>query len=68
MTRSAGGHLAFGHGPHTCLGAPLARLEGRILFEKLARRGITLTRNGEPTRKINSTIRGYASLPVSICN
>jgi cytochrome P450 len=35
LTRDEGGHLALGHGIHFCLGAPLARLEGRIAFERL---------------------------------
>ncbi len=30
-------HIAFGHGIHFCLGAPLGRLEGRIMFERIAR-------------------------------
>ena len=36
--RDAGGHLAFGHGIHYCLGAPLARLEGEIAFGALLSR------------------------------
>jgi cytochrome P450 len=38
VTRDAGGHLAFGHGVHHCLGAPLARMEMRIAFPALLRR------------------------------
>jgi cytochrome P450 len=38
IARTLGRHLAFGHGIHTCLGAPLARLEGDIAFTTLLRR------------------------------
>jgi cytochrome P450 len=58
-------HLAFGHGPHFCLGAPLARLEGRIVFEALARLD-TLEPAGEPTYNDNIILRGLKELPVRI--
>jgi cytochrome P450 len=38
LGRAANGHLALGHGIHFCIGAPLARLEGRIGFERLLAR------------------------------
>ncbi|SDK69085.1 Cytochrome P450 [Nonomuraea maritima] len=38
LTRGAPGHLAFGHGVHHCIGAPLARMEMRIAFPALFRR------------------------------
>ncbi|GAC1410791.1 MAG: cytochrome P450 [Mycobacterium sp.] len=38
IRRGAAGHLAFGHGVHHCLGAPLARMEMRIAFPALLRR------------------------------
>jgi cytochrome P450 len=43
LARDEGGHLALGHGIHFCLGAPLARLEGRIAFERLFTRFPDLT-------------------------
>ncbi len=41
--RGAPGHLAFGHGVHHCLGAPLARMEMQIAFPALLRRFPTLS-------------------------
>jgi cytochrome P450 len=38
MRRSPNPHLTFGHGVHYCLGAPLARLEGKIALERLSER------------------------------
>jgi cytochrome P450 len=38
IRRNARGHIAFGHGLHYCLGAPLARLEGRIAIRSLLQR------------------------------
>ncbi|MDV3129472.1 cytochrome P450 [Mycobacterium sp. 21AC1] len=43
IRRGAPGHLAFGHGVHHCLGAPLARMEMRIAFPALLRRFPSLT-------------------------
>ena len=38
VTREPNPHIAFGHGPHFCLGAPLARLEARIALQDLLAR------------------------------
>jgi len=38
VAREPNPHLAFGHGPHFCLGAPLSRLEGRIALADLVER------------------------------
>jgi cytochrome P450 len=37
IRRDQKAHLGFGHGPHTCIGAPLARLETKIALERLLR-------------------------------
>jgi cytochrome P450 len=67
VARKVERHLAFGHGIHYCLGAPLARLEGQIAFSALITRLPTLQLNVDPatlTWRGNSVIRGLASLPV----
>jgi cytochrome P450 len=67
LTRPAGGHMAFGHGIHYCVGAPLARLEGQIALGKLIARFPDLTLAAEPDELVwrNSTLmRGLRKLPV----
>lgn len=65
--RSPNEHVAFGAGgPHFCLGASLARLEARIVFEELLARMPTLAPAG-PVRRLGSNfINGIKSLPVRI--
>jgi cytochrome P450 len=59
-------HLAFGHGVHFCLGAPLARLEARVALTAVTRRFPRATLAGEPPYRPNVTLRGMASLPLAL--
>lgn len=59
-------HLSFGLGPHFCLGAPLARLEARVALTKLTARFPDAKLAAEPEYKPNVTLRGLATLPVSV--
>ncbi|MET8975239.1 cytochrome P450 [Streptomyces sp. NPDC004539] len=63
--RDTRGHLAFGHGIHYCLGAPLARLEARTAIASLLDRAPGLTLDGPPGEWLpGMLIRGVRSLPV----
>ncbi|MGW1652223.1 cytochrome P450 family protein [Streptomyces atratus] len=67
IRRDAQGHLAFGHGLHFCLGAPLARMEGRIAIRTLLERCPRLALDvdaGEPDWLPGMLIRGVRELPV----
>jgi cytochrome P450 len=66
LTRGNVGHLAFGHGPHFCLGAVLARVQARIVLEQLFERLPGLARRPDaPVEWIPSFwVRGPRSLPV----
>jgi cytochrome P450 len=67
IARGINNHIAFGQGIHTCLGAPLARLESEIAFTTLLRRFPHLQL--DPARKVKwspgNAIRGLMSLPVT---
>ena len=58
-------HLAFVHGIHFCLGAALARLEGRIGLQRLFRAAPNL-QLGTPVRRPSSLLRGYRSMPATL--
>lgn len=65
--RSPNDHVAFGlHSPHLCLGAHLARLEIRVLFEELAQRWSRVELSGPITRLRSNFISGIKTLPVSV--
>lgn len=58
--------LSFGGGVHYCLGAPLARLEGRVAFPRLVNRFPTLRLAGPPVPRDGLTLRGFTGLPVQL--
>ena len=65
VTREPNDHVTFGPGgPHFCLGANLARLEIRIMFEGLMRRLPDIEQAGEPSRLRSNFISGIKHLPV----
>jgi cytochrome P450 len=65
-TRAAIRHLAFGLGPHFCLGAPLARLEANVALSAVTKRFPNARLETEPAYKPNVTLRGVADLVVAV--
>lgn len=59
-------HVAFGAGPHHCLGASLARLEGRVAIERLVRRFPRLALGGDVEWNGRMNLRGPARVPVTV--
>lgn len=66
VTRSPNRHLSFGQAEHFCVGAHLARLEGRVFFEELLSAFSRVELAGEPKRLRSNLNNSYKSLPVSV--
>jgi cytochrome P450 len=63
--REIGQHLTFGYGIHFCLGAALARLEGRVALDEVLKRFPEWQVDRENAKRApTSTVRGWDSLPV----
>jgi cytochrome P450 len=59
-------HLSFGAGPFYCVGAGLARMEGRAAFSQLFQRFPQLKLAGEPVRSHSLLLRGHQSMPIRL--
>jgi cytochrome P450 family 142 subfamily A polypeptide 1 len=67
IRRTPNEHVAFGFGTHFCLGASLARLELRVVFEQLLARlpDLALADDREPSHRAANFVSGYESMPVT---
>ncbi|MDR3573307.1 MAG: cytochrome P450 [Anaerolineaceae bacterium] len=70
IDRNPNKHIAFGHGVHYCLGAPLARLEARIALNEMLKRFSKLTQAAYPVPKRlpSLIVYGLDSLPITFTN
>ena len=66
VRRNPNKHIGFGAGVHFCLGASLARLELKVIFEKLACKKIFFELDGTPGWVPNNRLVGLKTLPVKV--
>ena len=66
IERKVLGHVGFGAGIHVCVGQLLARLEGEVVLQALARHAGHIELAGAPERRYNNTLRGLKHLPLRV--
>jgi hypothetical protein len=66
ITRNAKSHISFGRGIHHCLGAPLARFEGRIAFRRLLERYPQISLTEPPEFRDHTVLRGLRAINVRV--
>jgi cytochrome P450 len=65
VRRDASAHLAFGRGTHFCMGAALARLEGRVALEEVMRRLLDFEIDPGGLERVHSiNVRGFSAMPI----
>jgi 4-methoxybenzoate monooxygenase (O-demethylating) len=66
LNRDLIGHMAFGDGPHVCLGQNIARMEADCILSAMAKRFQRIEISGEPKHKLVNTFRGLKTLPLRL--
>ena len=66
MHRRVTGHLGYGIGIHACVGMVIARMEGEAVLHALADRVRTLELTSTPVPRLNNSLRGLESLPLTV--
>ncbi|SMQ18905.1 Cytochrome P450 [Streptomyces sp. Ag82_O1-12] len=66
LARTPNKHVAFGHGPHFCLGAFLGRVHVNAMLDALRAQVADIRLEGPPQRLYSNFVNGYSGLPVSL--
>lgn len=66
LARTPNKHVAFGHGPHYCLGAFLGRAHVGAVLEALRDQVTDITVTGQPRRLYSTFVHGWSSVPVAL--